>query len=133
MQTLVTVLPREAIRTEVIRFSGLLSALGVPAVRVWCSYNPDLPDDSALQSPDRIVPPDAAPAFFDAAVRDGVWTYGDNWNRAAIEALDGLFVLFLGNDKDVRLETGDRSLLDPMRSAWQSEGYYVRQHDGDSS
>src|SRR2546421_9156888 len=86
-----------AIRREVERFARLLSATGVESVRVWCSYNPDLPDDSPLQSPQRIVSPEAVTAFFDEAVRNGVWKYGDMWNRAGVDALDGSFTFFLGN------------------------------------
>src|SRR4051812_35431505 len=66
-----------AIRREVERFARLLSATGVKSVRVWCSYNPDLPDDSPLQMPQRSVPPEAVTDFFDEAVRNNVWTYGD--------------------------------------------------------
>lgn len=115
------------IRREVERFACLLSAAGVGAVRVWCSYNPDLPDDSPFQSPERVVPPDAVTAFFETAVRDGVWTYGDVWNRAGIDALDGSFTLFLGNDKDLTLETDDERLLYAMRSAWLEAGYEVHE------
>jgi hypothetical protein len=75
-----------AIRREVERFARLLSVTGLKDVRVWCSYNPDLPDDSPLQSPERIVPPEGVTAFFDEAVRNGVWTYGDVWNRAGVDA-----------------------------------------------
>jgi hypothetical protein len=114
-----------AIRREVERFARLLSATGVGRMRVWCSYNPDLPDDSPLQSPERIVPPEAVTAFFDEAVRNGVWKYGDIWNRGGVDALDGSFTLFLGNDKDIRLETDDQRLLDEMRSAWLEAGYEV--------
>ncbi len=94
-------------------------------MRVWCSYNPDLPDDSPLQSPERIVPPEGIIAFFDEAVQNGVWTYGDVWNRAAVEALDGTFDFFLGNDKDLTLKTDDDRLLNEMRSAWLEAGYEV--------
>src|SRR5436305_3402866 len=94
-----------AIRREVARFARLLFATGVESVRVWCSYNPDLPADSPLQSPVRIVPPEEVTAFFDEQVRNGVWKYGDVWNRAAVEALDGSFDFFLGNDKDLTLKT----------------------------
>jgi hypothetical protein len=114
-----------AIRREVERFARLLSATGVGDVRVWCSYNPDLPDDSPLQSPERIVPPEGVTAFFDEAVRNGVWTYGDVWNRAGVDALDGLFTFFLGNDKDLTLETADKRLLDGTRSAWLEADYEV--------
>jgi hypothetical protein len=116
-----------AIRQEVERFARLLSARGVGGVRVWCSYNPDLPDDSPLQSPDRIVPPAGVLAFLDEAVRNGVWTYGDVWNRASVEALDGSFTFFLGNDKDLTLTTDDYYLLDETRSAWLEAGYEVSQ------
>jgi hypothetical protein len=114
-----------AIRQELDRFARLLAATGVSDVRVWCSYNPDLPDNSPLQSPERIVPPEAIIAFFDEAVRNGVWTYGDVWNRAAVEALDKSFDFFLGNDKDITLETDDSLLLDGMRSSWLESGYEV--------
>jgi hypothetical protein len=114
-----------AIRQEVERFAHLLSANGVGSVRVWCSYNPDLPDDSPLQSPERIVSPEEVTAFFDEAVSNGVWTYGDVWNRAGIDALDGSFTFFLGNDKDLTLETDDKRLLDGTRSAWLKAGYEV--------
>lgn len=114
-----------AIRGEVQRFAGLLRSAGVNAVRVWCSYNPDLPDDSPLQSPQRDVPPDAVVPFFDEAVRNGVWTYGDVWNRAGIDAPDGSFKFFLGNDKDLSFGTDDPRLLDAVRSAWRAAGYEV--------
>lgn len=114
-----------AIRLEVERFARLLSATGVRGVRVWCSYNPDLPDDSPLQSPERIVPPEAVTAFFEAAVRNGVWKYGDVWNRAGVDALDGSFTFFLGNDKDLTLETDDHRLLNETRSAWLEAEYEV--------
>jgi hypothetical protein len=114
-----------AIRREVERFARLLSATGVEGVRVWCSYNPDLPDDSPLQSPERIVPPEGVTPFFEEAVRDGVWAYGDVWNRAGVDALDGSFTFFLGNDKDLTLETDDHRLLDVTRSAWLEAGYEV--------
>ena len=114
-----------AIRCEIERFARLLSASGVESVRVWCSYNPDLPDDSPLQSPQRIVPPKEATAFFDEAVRNGVWKYGDVWNRAGVDALDGSFTYFLGNDKNITLETDDRHLLDETRSAWLEARYEV--------
>lgn len=114
-----------AIRREVERFARLLSTTGVGSVRVWCSYNPDLPGDSALQSPERIVPPEGITAFYDEAVRNGVWKYGDMWNRAAVEALDKSFTFFLGNDKDITLETDNRRLLDEMRSSWLEAGYEV--------
>jgi hypothetical protein len=42
-----------SIRGEVEHFARLLRTLGVRAVRVWCSYNPDLPDESPLQNPER--------------------------------------------------------------------------------
>jgi hypothetical protein len=114
-----------AIRREVERFARLLSAAGVGSVRVWCSYNPDLPDDSPLQSPERIVPPEGITAFFDEAVRNGVWKYGDVWNRAGVDALDGSFIFFLGNDKNLMLETDDACLLDESRSAWLEAGYEI--------
>lgn len=114
-----------AIRREVERFVRLLSNKGVGHVQVWCSYNPDLPDDSPLQSPERIVPPEAVTVFFDEAVRNGVWRYGDVWNRAGVDALDGSFTFTLGNDKDIGLETDDQPLLDEMRSAWLEAGYEV--------
>jgi hypothetical protein len=109
-----------AIRREVERFARLLCATGVGGVRVWCSYNPDLPDDSPLQSPERILPPQEILGFFDEAQRNGVWKYGDVWNRACIEALDGAFTFFLGDDNDLTLERarpgskkGTRSLSKP--------------------
>ncbi len=114
-----------AIRREVERFARLLAATGTEKVRVWCSYNPDLPDDSPLQSPNQTVSPGAVTAFFDEAVCDGVWKYGDAWNRAAVEALDGSFTFFLGNDKDLTLETDDERLLDQVRSGWLEAGYEV--------
>jgi hypothetical protein len=118
-------LDEAAIRCEVERFARLLSALGVDKVRVWCSYNPDLPDDSPLQSPDRVVPPEAITTFFDEAVRNGVWTYGDVWNRAGVDAVDGSFTFFLGNDKDITLETNQPRLLDETRLAWIEAGYEI--------
>jgi hypothetical protein len=114
-----------SIRREVERFVRLLAVTGAGSVRVWCSYNPNLPDDSPLQSPERTVPPDAVMAFFDGAVRNGVWTYGDVWNRAGVDALDGSFALFLGNDKDVTLETNDHRLFNETRTAWLEAGYEV--------
>ena len=114
-----------AIRREVERFARLLCAADVECVRVWCSYNPDLPDDSPLQSPQSIVPPEAVTAFFDEALRNGVWKYGDVWNRAGVDALDGSFTFFLGNDKDITLETDDQRLLDETRLAWYEAGYEV--------
>jgi hypothetical protein len=114
-----------AIRREVERFARLLSATGVDDVRVWCSYNPDLPDDRPLQSPERVVSPEGVMAFFDEAVRNGVWRYGDVWNRAGVDALDGSFTFFLGNDKDLTLQTDDGRLLDETRSAWLEAGYEV--------
>lgn len=120
-----TELDAAAIRREVERFARLLAATGVEEVRVWCSYNPDLPDDSSLQSPTRIVPPDGVMAFFDEAVRNGVWTYGDVWNRAGVDALDGSFTFFLGNDNDITLETDNQRLLDKTRSTWLEAGYEI--------
>lgn len=114
-----------AIRREVERFAGLLRAVGVGAVRVWCSYNPDLPDDSPLQSPERVVAPGEVVPFFDEAVRNGMSAYGDNWNRAGVDALDGTFLFFLGNDKDVSLGTNNPRLLDETRAAWVAAGYEV--------
>ena len=114
-----------AIRREVERFSNLLSATRIGGVRVWCSYSPDLPDDSPLQSPERIVPPEGVMGFFDEAVRNGVWGYGDVWNRAGVDALDGSFTFFLGNDKDLTLKTDDDRLLDETRSAWLEAGYEI--------
>jgi len=111
-----------AIRREVERFARLLAATRVGGVRVWCSYNPDLPDDSPLQSPERIVPPEGITAFFDAAVRSGVWTYGDVWDRAGV---DGSFTFFLGNDNDLTPKTDDRRLLDQTRLAWLEAGYEI--------
>src|SRR5437879_473860 len=87
-------LDASSIRREVERFAGLLRTVGVPAVRVWCSYNPDLPDESPLQSPERVVAPDAVVPFFDEAMQNGVWAYGDIWNRAGVDALDGSFTFF---------------------------------------
>lgn len=118
-----------AIRREVDRFAGLLVTAGVDAVRVWCSHNPYLPADSPLQSPDRIVEPAAVTPFFDEAVRNEVWTYGDVFNRAMIEALDGSFSFFLGNDKDLTLKTNEPHLLDATRSAWLAAGYEVDERD----
>lgn len=114
-----------AIRREIERFARLLSATGFVNARVWCSYNPDLPDDSPLQLPQRIVPPEEITAFFDEAVRNGVWKYGDVWNRAGVDAPDGSFTYFLGNDKDITLETNDQRLLDKTRSTWLEAGYEV--------
>jgi hypothetical protein len=114
-----------AIRRELDRFAGLLSARRLGEVRVWCSYNPELPDDSPLQSPEGIVQPWAVMGFFDEAQQNGVWSYGDVWNRAAVEALDGSFTFFLGNDKDITLETDDHGLLDETRLAWLEAGYEV--------
>jgi hypothetical protein len=94
-------------------------------VQVWCSYNPELPDDSPLQSPQRIVPPEAVMDFFDEAVVNGVWEYGDTFNRAGIDALDWLFTFFLGNDKDITLKTDDHRLLDETRLAWLEAGYEI--------
>jgi hypothetical protein len=118
-------LDADAIRREVERFVALLSGRGVGAVRVWCSYNPDLPDDSPLQSPERIVPPGMIVAFFDEAVCNGVWEYGDTWTRAGVDALDGSFTFFLGNDKDLTLETDDYRFLQETRSACLEAGYEV--------
>ena len=120
-----------SIRREVERFAGMLKTAGVPAVRVWCSYNPDLPDESPLQSPERVVAPDAVVPFFDEAMQNRVWTYGDIWNRAGIDALDGSFTFFLGNDKDVRLGTGDARLLNELRLAWDGAGYEVSEWECD--
>jgi hypothetical protein len=114
-----------AIRREVERFARLLAAVGVEGVRVWCSYNPDLPDDSPLQSPERIGPPEGITTFFDEEARNGIWTYGDVWNRAGVDVLDGSFSFFLGNDKDLTLETDDSRFLDEMRSAWLAAGYEI--------
>ncbi len=124
-------LSAEAIRREVASFAGLLGTIGTGTVRVWCSYNPDLPYDSPLQSPDRVVPADAIVPFFDDAVRNGVWNYGDVWNRACIEALDGSFAFFLGNDKDLRLGTSNAQLLEDVHSAWDKAGYNVIQWERD--
>lgn len=99
------------IRREIERFARLLSATGFASARVWCSYNPDLPDDSPLQSPQRIVPPEEITTFFDEAVRNSVWKYSDVWNRAGVDALDGSFTFFLGNDKDITLETNAATRL----------------------
>jgi hypothetical protein len=122
-----TTLNAAAIRQEVERLARLLSAREVEAVRVWCSYNPDLPDHSPLQSPERVVLPKEVTAFFDEAARNGVWMYGDVWNRAGVDALDGTFTIFLGNDKDFTLETDDSSLLDETRSAWFEAGYEINE------
>jgi hypothetical protein len=103
----------------------LLTTHGMPVVRVWCSYNPDIPDESPLQSPSRVVAPDAVVSFFDEAVQNGVWTYGDSWNRAGVDALDGSFKFFLGNDKDLRLGSNNARLVDEIRSAWDAAGYEV--------
>jgi hypothetical protein len=110
---------------EVERSARLLAATGVEGVRVWCSYNPDLPDDNPLQCPERIVPPEEITPFFEEAVRNGTWTYGDTWCRAGIDALDGSFTFFLRNDKDLTLQTDDHRLLDETRSAWLGAGYEV--------
>ena len=123
-------LTAEAIHAEVVRFAGLLSSRGIQSVRVWCSWNPDLPEDSPLQSPNEILPPRMALDFFNAAVQNGVWAYGDSWNRAGIDAIDGSFTFFLGNDKDIRVETTNQDLLDAVRSAWSSTGYKIHEHDG---
>lgn len=128
-----TELDAAAIRKEVERIGCLLSAMGIGRVRVWCSYNPDLPDDSPLQSPERIVTTEAVTTFFDQAVRNGVWKYGDSWNRAAIVALDGSFTFFMGNDKDITLETDDERLLQETRSAWRDAGYEVAYESNPSS
>jgi hypothetical protein len=122
-------LDASAIRREVERFARLLAVTGIEQVRVWCSYNPGLPDDSPLQSPERIVPPEGVMGFFDEAVHNGVWTYGDVWNRAGVDALDGSFTFFLGNDKDITLETEDRRLLDEMRSVWVDAEYEVKSRE----
>jgi hypothetical protein len=114
-----------SIRNEVHRFAQALRSHGVEAVRVWCSYNPDLPDDSPLQSPEEQVAPASIVPFFDQAVQNGVWSYGDIWNRAGIDSLDGSFSFFLGNDKDIRLGSSDALLLDEVRSAWTTAGYKV--------
>ena len=108
-----------------MRFARLLSTRGVGGVRVWCSYNPDLPDDSPLQCPERIVLPEEVTAFFDEAVLNGVWKYGDVWSRAGVDALDGSFTFFLGNDKDVTLKTDDILFLNQTRSAWLEAGYEI--------
>jgi len=113
------------IRLEVVRFIELLSAEGVQTVRVWCSWNPDLPDDIPLQSPEEIISPGLVPTFLDAAVKNGVWTYGDVGNRAGIDALDGSFKFFLGNDKNINLETENHRLLEATRSAWINAGYEI--------
>ena len=115
----------ETIRREVVRIAELLSASGVEFVRVWCSWNPDLPEDSPLQSPEEIIPPSDIPTFLDTCVKNGVWNYGDAWNRAGIDAIDGSFKFFLGNDRDIRLETENPHLLDSTRSAWICAGYEV--------
>lgn len=117
------------IRREVERFARLLSATKVSRVRVWCSYSPDLPDNSPLQSPDRIVSPEEVIAFFDEAMRTSVWEYGDGWNRAGVDALDGSFTFFLGNDKDITLETDNHYLLDETRSAWVNAGYEIHSRE----
>jgi hypothetical protein len=120
----------DTIRAEIIRFVELLRTAGVPLVRIWCSWNPDLPDDSPLQSPEETIPPHRVTTFLDTAVRNNVWTYGDAWNRAGIEALDGSFKLLLGNDKNIDLESEDHRLLDTVRSQWVRAGYEVYEGDG---
>jgi hypothetical protein len=120
----------ETIRAVVARFAEQLSAAGVEFVRVWCSWNPDLPDDSPLQSPQETIPPCLVTTFLDAAVKNRVWTYADVWNRAGIDALDGSFKLLLGNDRDINLETQNHQLLDVTRSEWVRAGYEVYEGDG---
>jgi hypothetical protein len=120
----------EEIRRETARFADLLTAVGVPQVRVWCSWNPDLPDDSPLQSPDEIIPPHRLLDFLDTAVKNGVWKYGDNWNRAGVEGIDGTFKILFTNDKTIVLETEDRRLLDATRANWIHAGYEVFERDG---
>jgi hypothetical protein len=103
----------------------------VPAARAWCSWNPDRPDDSPLQSPQETVVPAGVPAFLDTAVRNGVWAYDDAWNRAGVDALDGAFGFLLRNDKDIGLDTTDRRLLDATRAGWVRAGFEVYEGDGD--
>jgi len=127
LEDCLTELTADAIRAEVHRFARLLCTAGARAVKVWCSWNPDLPHDSPLQSPKAIIPPDLVLDFFETAVRNRVWAYGDVWNRAGIDAVDGSFRLFLGNDKDISLDSEIQDLLDATRSAWVSAGYEVHE------
>jgi len=69
-------------------------------------------------------------AFLDTAVANKVWTYGDTWNRAGIEALDGSLRFFLGNDKNIDLESEDHRLLHAVRSRWMGAGYEIYEGDG---
>ena len=126
----VTELTAEIIRVEVVRFAELLHRTGVQSVTVWCSFNPDLPEDSMLQAPERTVPPHQILDFLDIAVRHGVWAYGDNFSRAGVDALDGSFRFLLGNDKDIQLNTQNLGLLDATRSAWIGAGYEVHEDAG---
>ena len=68
--------------------------------------------------------------ILDAAVKNGVWTYGDVWNRSGIDALDDSFKFFLGNDKNINLETENHRLLEATRSAWTRAGYEIYEGDG---
>ncbi|TWT64219.1 hypothetical protein [Rubinisphaera italica] len=117
------------IRLEVERFTTLLSKAGIESVRVWCSYNPDLPDDSPFQSPEATVPPESVMRFLNDAIRNNVWHFGDSWNRSGIEGVDGSFKFFLGNDKDITLETVVMFLFDRTRTAWEKAGYEIAYHD----
>lgn len=120
----------ETIRATVVRFGELLSTAGVQSVKASCSWNPDLPDDSPLQSPEETISPHLIAAFLDTAVKNGVWMYGDNWNRAGVDALDGSFRFLLGNDKDMNLATEDLRLLEAVRSDWVRAGYEVYEGSG---
>jgi hypothetical protein len=121
----VSELSAETIRSEIVRFTELLRKVSIQTVRVWCSWNPDLPEDSPLQSPDETIPPHLILDFFDAAVRNGIWIYGDGFCRAGIDAVDGSFHFLIGNDKDISLDTEKHNLLDAIREAWVSAGYEV--------
>jgi hypothetical protein len=112
-------------RREADGFTAFLSSLCIPAVRVWCGWNPGLPDNSPHQSPEATLPPSQVLEFLDAAVRNGSWNYADNFNRAAIEGPDGSFTFFFGNDRDLSLETDDSRLLDSTRRAWTTAGYEI--------
>lgn len=120
-----TRLTADAMRVATTQFLDVLSARGAGVVRVWCSCNPDLPEDSPLQSPQAVIPPSRVPEFLDSAIRSGAWKFADPWNRAGIDAIDGSFTLLLGNDRDIRLNTDDQTLLDAVRSAWVRAGYDV--------
>lgn len=130
LQDRVTEHSGDTIRLGVTEFAQLIARQGVSFVRIWCSCNPDLPDDSPLQSPEEIIPPAMIVSFLDKAVTNSVWSYGDNWNRAGIDALDGSFKLLLGNDKNIVLDTSSAHLFNAVRSAWIASGYEVFEGDG---